>query len=93
MVQFVFRENTLFADVSCRAFTNVSSYYWLRNSLWMARCFLNFNGYWYCGSIGSHFGLPHTHEPDTSISLKPKPIILIWSVMREPQFYTYALRE
>jgi DHA1 family bicyclomycin/chloramphenicol resistance-like MFS transporter len=44
--------------------------------------------------LASHFGLPHTHEPDTSISLKPKPIILnFWSVMREPQFYTYALRE
>jgi DHA1 family bicyclomycin/chloramphenicol resistance-like MFS transporter len=41
--------------------------------------------------LASHFGLPHTHEPDTSISLKPKPIILNFlSVMREPQFYTYA---
>jgi DHA1 family bicyclomycin/chloramphenicol resistance-like MFS transporter len=40
--------------------------------------------------LASHFGLPHTHEPDTSISLKPKPIINFWSVMREPQFYTYA---
>jgi DHA1 family bicyclomycin/chloramphenicol resistance-like MFS transporter len=80
MVQICFRkeiQSTLFADVSCRAF-NVSTYYWrLCNSgLWMARCFLNFNGYWYCGSMASHFGLPHTHEPDTSISLKPKPIIL-----------------
>jgi DHA1 family bicyclomycin/chloramphenicol resistance-like MFS transporter len=42
--------------------------------------------------LASHFGL-HTHEPDTSISLKPKPIILNFGVMREPQFYTYALRE
>jgi DHA1 family bicyclomycin/chloramphenicol resistance-like MFS transporter len=31
--------------------------------------------YWYCGSIGL-FGLPHTHEPDTSISLKPKPFLI-----------------
>jgi DHA1 family bicyclomycin/chloramphenicol resistance-like MFS transporter len=43
--------------------------------------------------LASHFGLPYA-EPDTSISLKPKPIILnFWSVMREPQFYTYALRD
>jgi len=41
--------------------------------------------------LAAQFGLPHTHEPDTSISLKPKPIILnFWSVVREPQFYTYA---
>jgi DHA1 family bicyclomycin/chloramphenicol resistance-like MFS transporter len=38
--------------------------------------FFNFNGYWNCGSVGRSFWLPHTHEPDTSISLKPKPIIL-----------------
>ncbi|TDE05625.1 multidrug effflux MFS transporter [Flavobacterium hiemivividum] len=41
--------------------------------------------------LAAHFGLPHTYEPDTTISLKPKPIILnFWSVIREPQFYTYA---
>lgn len=41
--------------------------------------------------LAAHFGLPDTYEPDTSISLKPKPIILnFWSVVREPQFYTYA---
>jgi DHA1 family bicyclomycin/chloramphenicol resistance-like MFS transporter len=57
----------------------------------MARCFLNFNGIGIVVLLASHFGLPHTHEPDTSISLKPKPIILNFlSVMREPQFYTYA---
>lgn len=42
--------------------------------------------------LAAHFGLPHTHKPDTSISLKPKPIILnFWSVIKEPQFFTYAL--
>ena len=41
--------------------------------------------------LAAHFGLPHTHTPDTTISLKPKPIILnFWSVIKEPQFYTYA---
>jgi DHA1 family bicyclomycin/chloramphenicol resistance-like MFS transporter len=55
----------------------LSCFYWrLRNSgLWMARCFLNFNGYWYCGSIGLSFWLATYDEPDTSISLKPKPIL------------------
>ncbi|WP_125720801.1 multidrug effflux MFS transporter [Flavobacterium ustbae] len=39
----------------------------------------------------SQFGLPDTYKPDTSISLKPKPIISNFlSVLREPQFYTYA---
>ncbi|WP_315898186.1 multidrug effflux MFS transporter [Chitinophaga pinensis] len=36
--------------------------------------------------------LPESHQPDTSMSLKPGPIINgFWAVMREPQFYTYAL--
>lgn len=38
------------------------------------------------------FFLPESHQPDTSMSLAPGPIINgFWSVMREPQFYTYAL--
>jgi DHA1 family bicyclomycin/chloramphenicol resistance-like MFS transporter len=71
-------ESTLFADVSCRAFANVSTYYWrLRNSgLWMARCFLNF-GIGIVVLLASHFGFT-IHEPDTSISLKPKPLFLIF---------------
>lgn len=36
-------------------------------------------------------GLPHTRKPDLSVSLKPKPILKGFaSVLREPQFYTYA---
>ncbi|SEJ45607.1 MFS transporter, DHA1 family, bicyclomycin/chloramphenicol resistance protein [Dyadobacter koreensis] len=36
--------------------------------------------------------LPDSFKPDTSLSLKPKPIILNFlSVIREPQFYTYSL--
>ncbi|WP_347053459.1 multidrug effflux MFS transporter [Flavobacterium olei] len=39
----------------------------------------------------SQIGLPNTYKPDTSISLKPKPIITNFlSVLKEPQFYTYA---
>ncbi len=35
--------------------------------------------------------LPNTYKPDTSISLKPKPIITNFiSIIKEPQFYTYA---
>ncbi len=42
--------------------------------------------------FASVFFLPESYQPDTSISLKPKPIVLgFWSVLREPQFYTYAL--
>ncbi|RRB02505.1 multidrug effflux MFS transporter [Larkinella rosea] len=38
------------------------------------------------------FWLPASYKPDKSLSLKPKPILLnFWSVLREPQFYTYAL--
>ncbi|PWB20624.1 multidrug effflux MFS transporter [Flavobacterium sp. HTF] len=41
--------------------------------------------------IASHFGLPNSYKPDTSISLKPKPIISGFiKVLKEPQFYTYA---
>lgn len=36
--------------------------------------------------------LPDSYEPDTSLSLKPKPILMNFlSVIREPQFYTYSL--
>lgn len=36
--------------------------------------------------------LPDSFKPDTSLSLKPKPILLNFlSVIREPQFYTYSL--
>ncbi len=35
--------------------------------------------------------LPNTYKPDTSISLKPKPILNNFiSILKEPQFYTYA---
>lgn len=41
--------------------------------------------------LASQIGLPMTHKPDTSISLKPKPIITNFlNVVKEPQFYTYA---
>ncbi|WP_264550996.1 multidrug effflux MFS transporter [Flavobacterium sp. N2038] len=41
--------------------------------------------------IASQIGLPNTYKPDTSISLKPKPIISNFlKVLKEPQFYTYA---
>ncbi|CAA9201997.1 multidrug effflux MFS transporter [Flavobacterium collinsii] len=41
--------------------------------------------------IASQIGLPDTYKPDTSISLKPKPIITNFlKVLKEPQFYTYA---
>jgi DHA1 family bicyclomycin/chloramphenicol resistance-like MFS transporter len=36
--------------------------------------------------------LPEGHEPDASISLKPKPIVEnFWMILRQPQFITYAL--
>jgi len=35
--------------------------------------------------------LPNSYKPDTSISLKPKPIISNFlKVLKEPQFFTYA---
>ena len=41
--------------------------------------------------IASHFGLPNSYQPDRSISLKPRPILLNFAkVLKEPQFYTYA---
>jgi DHA1 family bicyclomycin/chloramphenicol resistance-like MFS transporter len=42
--------------------------------------------------IASIFGLPESYQPDKSISLKPKPILNNFiAVLKEPQFYTYAL--
>lgn len=39
-----------------------------------------------------YFGLPESSKPDPSYSLKPKPIISKFIlVLKEPQFYTYAL--
>lgn len=41
--------------------------------------------------FAAQFGLPNSYSPDSSISLKPKPILLNFaSVLKEPQFYTYA---
>ncbi|SDW47541.1 multidrug effflux MFS transporter [Flavobacterium degerlachei] len=41
--------------------------------------------------LAAQFGLPNSYTPDTSISLKPKPILLNFAtVLKEPQFYTYA---
>jgi MFS transporter, DHA1 family, multidrug resistance protein len=41
--------------------------------------------------LASQIGLPNTFKPDTSISLKPKPIITNFiSILKEPQFYTYC---
>ena len=40
---------------------------------------------------GVYFTLPETRPPDTSLSLKPVPIIKNFvAVMKDPQFYTYA---
>ncbi|RDI11117.1 multidrug effflux MFS transporter [Flavobacterium sp. AG291] len=42
--------------------------------------------------LASRFGVPHTHKPDPSISLKPKPILTGFAkVLTTPQFYTYAV--
>ena len=42
--------------------------------------------------IASQIGLPDTHKPDITISLKPKPILNSFiSIIKVPQFYTYAL--
>ena len=42
--------------------------------------------------LASIFGLPDSYKPDSTISLKPKPIIKNFlTVLTEPQFYTYAL--
>lgn len=41
--------------------------------------------------VAAQIGLPNSYKPDTSISLKPKPIISNFlKVLKEPQFYTYA---
>src|SRR5690606_32690391 len=41
--------------------------------------------------LAARFGLPHTRKPDTTISLKPKPILKGFAaVLRNPQFATYA---
>lgn len=41
--------------------------------------------------LASKFYLPSNYQPDTSLSLKPKPIITNFiSVIKEPYFYTYA---
>lgn len=38
------------------------------------------------------FFLPESYQPDPSFSLKPKPIITnFWEVMKNPQFFTYAI--
>ena len=42
--------------------------------------------------VAIHFALPESREPDHSYSLRPNLIIKsFYSVLREPQFYTYAL--
>jgi DHA1 family bicyclomycin/chloramphenicol resistance-like MFS transporter len=42
--------------------------------------------------LASIFGLPDSYKPDPTISLKPRPIITNFlAVLKEPQFYTYAL--
>jgi DHA1 family bicyclomycin/chloramphenicol resistance-like MFS transporter len=41
--------------------------------------------------LAAQIGLPNTYKPDTSISLKPRPIISNFiKIVKEPQFYTYA---
>ena len=41
--------------------------------------------------LAAEIGLPTTFKPDTSISLKPNPIITNFlTILKEPQFYTYA---
>ena len=41
--------------------------------------------------IAAQIILPNTYFPDTSISLKPKPIITNFiKILKEPQFYTYS---
>ncbi|RQO73374.1 Bcr/CflA family drug resistance efflux transporter [Pedobacter sp. KBW01] len=42
--------------------------------------------------LASIFKLPESYKPDPNYSLKPKPILTsFYTVLREPQFYTYAL--
>ncbi len=42
--------------------------------------------------IGVYFLLPESRKPDASFSLKPRPIFQNYmGIIRQPQFYTYAL--
>lgn len=42
--------------------------------------------------LASIFKLPESYKPDPGYSLKPKPILTnFYTVLKEPQFYTYAL--
>ena len=42
--------------------------------------------------VASIFGLPESYRPDKTLSLKPGPILNnFMGVLKEPQFYTYAL--
>jgi DHA1 family bicyclomycin/chloramphenicol resistance-like MFS transporter len=42
--------------------------------------------------LATRYGLPNGYKPDTSLSLKPKPILNNFlTVLREPKFYTYAI--
>ncbi|UPL49029.1 multidrug effflux MFS transporter [Hymenobacter sublimis] len=42
--------------------------------------------------LASIFWLPESYQPDPTYSLHPRPILTtFWSVLREPQFFTYAL--
>ncbi|RDC57636.1 MFS transporter [Pedobacter chinensis] len=42
--------------------------------------------------LATIFKLPESYKPDPNYSLKPKPIITSFiNVLKEPQFYTYAL--
>ncbi|MCC9136057.1 multidrug effflux MFS transporter [Pontibacter silvestris] len=42
--------------------------------------------------VAVYFGLPESSKPDPSYSLKPRPILSKFlMVIKEPQFYTYAL--
>jgi DHA1 family bicyclomycin/chloramphenicol resistance-like MFS transporter len=41
--------------------------------------------------IATIFYLPEGHKPDPGISLKPRPILTsFWTIIKTPQFYTYA---
>ena len=41
--------------------------------------------------LASVFKLPESYTPDPDYSLKPKPILTnFFTVLKEPQFYTYA---
>jgi MFS transporter, DHA1 family, multidrug resistance protein len=42
--------------------------------------------------VAVYFGMPSGRKPDTTLSLKPSSILSTFlSVLKEPQFYTYAL--